>query len=410
MTHSIKITTFAALRLRPPRIMAGMEEPMCDCQKKEIEMKGYLLKRLTAMAAAALFFTGTAVGQEKVGDIVEFDRMVMDFGDVLLTDGPLHCTFNMKNISDRPVVIYNVVTTCGCTDVKWTRQPIMPGESGTISSTYSNDEGPYPFDKSLTAYISGIGNPVILKLRGVSHEKKLSLEEMYPVRFGSLGMKSAELKCGNLEQGGQRSDEVTVANLSSSPVTVTFTDVTPGLSLSISPSVIPAKGTAKLRFTITADRQHWGKNHHYATPLVNGRSYTATDADGKTLGKSISVYSFTKENFSGLSQEQRKDGSRPMFASSSFSFGKIKAGTPVEAVFSFKNIGKNDFRTYKVDIDAEKASHTDVPVVKCGYGGSFKVNLDTTGMPAGETLVIVTLTTNSPSRPIVNLFITGWIE
>ena len=28
----------------------------------------------------------------------------------------------------------------------------------------------------------------------------------------------------------------------------------------------------------------------------------------------------------------------------------------------------------------------------------------------GETLAIVTLTTNSPLRPIVNLFIAGWLE
>jgi hypothetical protein len=31
-------------------------------------------------------------------------------------------------------------------------------------------------------------------------------------------------------------------------------------------------------------------------------------------------------------------------------------------------------------------------------------------MPKGEVLAIVNLTTNSPLRPIVNLFITGWIE
>ncbi len=351
----------------------------------------------------------TAAAQEKVGGTVEFDSMVHDFGDVLLSDGPLECTFTMKNISDKPVVIYNVVTTCGCTDVKWTREPIMPGKTGTISSTYSNDEGPYPFDKSLTAYISGISNPVVLRLRGVSREKQLPLDQMYPVHFGDLGMKSRELKCGNLEQGGQRSDEIKIANLSSSPLKVSFADVTPGLSLNVTPNPIPAKGTASLQFTITADREHWGKNLHYATPLVNGRSFSATE-DGKPTEKAISVYSFTKENFSSLTKEQRAEGSRPMFDASTFSFGKIKAGTPVEAVFNFTNIGKNDFRVYKVDIDADKATHSDVPVVKCGYKGAFKVNLDTAGMPAGETLVIVTLTTNSPSRPIVNLFITGWIE
>ena len=44
------------------------------------------------------------------------------------------------------------------------------------------------------------------------------------------------------------------------------------------------------------------------------------------------------------------------------------------------------------------------------YKGSITVNVDTADMPEGEMLVTVTLTTNSPSRPIVNLFLTGWIE
>lgn len=374
---------------------------------RNIGMKRHLY--MTYLAAFLLMTISPAIyAQEKIGGKVEFDRTVCDFGDVMLSDGPLHCTFTMKNISDKPVVIYNVVTSCGCTDVQWTKEPIMPGKTGTISSTYTNDEGPYPFDKNLTAYISGISTPVILKLRGISHEKQLSLEEMYPVRFGSLGMRRTQLKCGNLEQGGYRSDDVKVANLSSSPLKITFTDITPGLAVEISPNPIPARSTADLRFTVKADRSRWGKNFYYATPLVNGKRYSASE-DGEDTGR-ISVYAFTKENFSSMTKEQRDNGSRPVFNSSTYSFGKIKAGTPVKATFSFSNIGKSDFKVYKVDTDWPDASSSAIPVVGCGMKGAFEVNLDTSSMPDGEALVIVTLTTNSPSRPIVNLFITGWIE
>ena len=208
-----------------------------------------------------LLISGSAANaQEKVGNIAEFDKTVYDFGDVMLSDGPLSCTFNVKNISQKPMLIHSVVTSCGCTDVKWTREPVMPGKSGSISAVYTNDEGPYPFDKSLTVYISGIGKPVILRLRGISHEKQLSLEEMYTIRFGSLGMKETEMKCGNLEQGESRSDEVTVANLSSSPLKVDFTEVSPNLSIRVTPNPVPPRSTAKLQFTVASDSDIWGKN------------------------------------------------------------------------------------------------------------------------------------------------------
>lgn len=371
------------------------------------------MRRLTEYIICCLIWLAAGAqatsAQEKVGGIAEFDKTVYDFGDVMLSDGPLSCTFNVKNISSKPMLIHSVITSCGCTDVKWTREPVMPGKSGTISAVYTNDEGPYPFDKGLTVYISGIGKPIILRLRGISHEKQLSLEEMYTVRFGSFGMKTLEMKCGNLEQGEERSAEVTVANLSASPATVDFTDVSPNLSVKVSPNPVPARSTAKLQFTVTSDSDIWGKNWYYATPVVDGKKLAATE-NGKTVGDKIEIYAFTKENFASMTEEEREDASRPIFDSSSYTFGKIKAGTPVDAVFSFRNVGKADFKVYKTDVDAKSYTAGEIPPVKCGAECSFNVRIDTAGMPAGETLVLVTLTTNSPSRPIVNLFITGYLE
>ena len=337
---------------------------------------------------------------ENVDDIVEFDRTIHNFGDVMLGDGPLSCTFTMKNISEKPVVIYNVVTSCGCTDVKWTREPIMPGKTGTISSTYTNDEGPYPFDKTLTAYISGIGKPVILRLRGIAHEKQLSLEELYPVRLGQAGMKSLDLRCGNLEQGGRRSDEANIANLSSGPVEVTFADVSKGLTLNVSPNPIPARSTARLQFTVTAQKDVWGKNFYRATPVLNGKS----------SGKELSVYAFTKDSFSGMSAGQRAEGARPIFSSNTCSVGKIRKGETVSAEFSFSNVGKEAFIIHKADIDWPDASATLPGNVASGYKGKVGISVDTSGMPEGEMIVSATLTTNSPARPIINLYITGTIE
>ena len=338
--------------------------------------------------------------QEPVGNIVEFDKTIHNFGDVMLSDGPLSCSFTMKNISEKPVVIYSVVTSCGCTDVEWTREPIKPGQSGTISTVYTNDEGPYPFDKTLTVYISGIGRPVILRIRGIAHEKKMSLEELYPEKLLGTAVKSLELRCGNIQQGYSRSDETGIANLTDSPVKVTFANVSRGLSLNVTPNPIPAREVARLQFTVTAQPDIWGKNLYYATPLINGKS----------SGKKLSVYAFTKDNFSNLTAAQRAEGSRPVFSANTCSVGKLKKGTTAVGEFSFTNAGKNDFVIYKADIDWS-GSRADLPErTTSGNKGNIRISVDTSGMPEGEMLVTATLTTNSPTRPIVNLFVTGWIE
>ncbi len=382
----------------------------------------------------------------KVSGVVEIDNMVYDFGDVMMSDGPVTCTFTAKNISSKAVVIYNVVSSCGCTGVKWTREPIQPGKTGTITATYNNDEGPYPFDKTLTVYFSDIKSPVVLRLKGVSRQKKVSLQESYTVKFGNLGFQSAELKGGNLSQGQQKSSQVTVANLGKTPIKVTFENVSDGLSLSLSQNPIPAGETAKLSFTVTASRNRWGKNYYYATPVVDGKKYKAVVATASSQGKTvngysgstgnvdapgaeailsdpnpnigagkdkIAVYAFTKEDFASMTEAQKKQAAQlSVKDGSTFDFGRVKAGTKVDAVFTITNPGKQPLKIYKVDSESNKVatSEVSIPEIKPGGSATFHVKLDTTGLSKGETSAVLLLTTNAPARPIVNLYINGWIN
>lgn len=150
-------------------------------------MKGHKTRNIihfvTLLVLAASMQT-PAEAQVKVSRNIELNSDIHDFGDILLGSGPVSCSFSVKNVGKEPVAIYSVVSSCGCTDVEWTKAPIKPGETGKISVTYSNNEAPLPFDKNLTAYFSDSKKPVILRLRGVCHEKKLSQAELFPKRFG----------------------------------------------------------------------------------------------------------------------------------------------------------------------------------------------------------------------------------
>ena len=364
-------------------------------------------KILTILALACTIIASAQVktdgSKTRIDGVIELDKTVHDFGDIMVSDGPQHCSFTVLNISGAPIAINNVVSSCGCTDVKWTREPLLAGKSGKIEATFSNDQGPYPFDKTLTVYVSGLKKPVILRLRGVAHAKKQPLSELYPQKWGPFAIKDWEIKLGNMEQDNQRSDNLNVANTGSSPIKVTFENVTPGLKISVSPNPIPANSTAKLTYTVTADRSQWGKSWYYATPVVDGKRY-------KGDGKVISIWAYIKENFAGMSQDERNKGAQPMFASSTYNFGKIKAGTPVEATYSFTNQGKSDLVVYKVDSDSPAAKPGTVARTPAGGKGSFKIPVDTSKLPKGETLIVITLTTNSPLRPMVNLFIAGAID
>ena len=82
--------------------------------------------------------------------VMQFDKTVHNFGRLMEDDPPVNCTFTFTNKGTKPVAIYQVLSSCGCTTAGWTKRPVAPGESGEVTATFLNDQGPYPFDKSLT--------------------------------------------------------------------------------------------------------------------------------------------------------------------------------------------------------------------------------------------------------------------
>ncbi len=123
--------------------------------------------------AAALLLTAVgASAQKDFGGIARFDTTVHDFGKVDTRDGAVSCSFTVTNISEEPLNIFAVTTTCSCTTSTWTRESIAPGAEGKIEVTFTNDEGPYPFDKTLNVYLSDMEKPVVLHVKGVSYNGK----------------------------------------------------------------------------------------------------------------------------------------------------------------------------------------------------------------------------------------------
>ncbi len=358
----------------------------------------------TANSAPIVELVGTeTVGMPEApdeGDAV-FDKLVHDFGDVSMDDGPLTCTFTVTNNGTEPLVLFEVVSSCGCTDVTWTREPLQPGKSGTISATFKNEDGPFPFDKTLTVYISGQRKPVILRLRGTVHEKKKSLSELYGAqKLGDFGLKARDYKAGVLKQGLTVSETATMANLGKKPLKVEFTEVSEHLKLNVSPNPIPAGSTATLIFTIEAAPGLYGKHTYTAVPVLNGRKASAP----------ISVWSTTRENFDKWTDEERNNGAIPVFENSTANFGIVKAGDPVEVTFNCSNRGKSTFHIYQADPEDPALKVLEITDCEPGGKGLVRVSLNTSAVEKGEAVIMLTLTTNSPLRPVVNLFVAGQIQ
>ena len=78
---------------------------------------------------------------------------------------PKPINFEFKNTGKTAVIITNVQGSCGCTATDYTKTPIAPGKSGTITATY-NAASLGAFSKTVTVTTNAEKTPKVLTLKG----------------------------------------------------------------------------------------------------------------------------------------------------------------------------------------------------------------------------------------------------
>jgi hypothetical protein len=146
------------------------------------------------------------------------------------------------------------------------------------------------------------------------------------------------------------------------------------------------------------EQKSWGKAYWTAKLIIDGKKYDDI----------IRVQGVIKDNFTNLTKAQVASAAVPASSKSYFEFGEVKQGKVVENTFYIKNKGKDNLIIHKVESEQKGVTLlSKCPVtVKPGEQGAIRIKFDTSACE-GEVINILTLITNSPSKPMMNLFITG---
>lgn len=92
------------------------------------------------------------------------DRKEIDFGTFLKSENR-EGKFQLTNKGDNLLVIHDVITSCGCTMVEYSKQPVRPNETMELTVRYEVDEVG-SFNKVLTIYSNAVGSPHKIWVKG----------------------------------------------------------------------------------------------------------------------------------------------------------------------------------------------------------------------------------------------------
>ncbi|KGO83236.1 MULTISPECIES: DUF1573 domain-containing protein [Flavobacterium] len=133
---------------------------------------------LFAVVGALFFVSNSANAQtataKKVTNLTEaktsepskitWTEDVFNFGEVEKGHPASH-EFTFKNTTDQTILITHVKASCGCTATNYTKTPIKPGETGSVTATY-NAANPGNFTKTITVTTNDSDVKKVLTIKG----------------------------------------------------------------------------------------------------------------------------------------------------------------------------------------------------------------------------------------------------
>ncbi len=351
--------------------------------------------RLFLSIPALLIFL-TSVGQSKL-DFAEVDH---DFGEIKEESGPAEFTFHFVNNGEEPIQITSVKASCGCTTPGWTKEAVMPGDSGYVKAKYNPRNRPGKFRKSLRISTSDVSSNKTLYISGFVKPKPKTPEQEYPVNLGVFRLKYRGMNMGKITT--EKVVEKTFDIYNSSD-TVAILDP--------EAMVLPEHISVSMVQDFLNPREVGEIKVAYDPIKKNDFGYVSDNIQLEPDSKeNLSVIAVIDEYFPEMTAEELDKAPKLEILDRSYDFGSVTAGTKLEIEFELTNAGKEKllFRSVKsncgcITYDLKNKG------IKKGKSQTLKVFFDTSEM-RGNQYKSITIYSNDPVTPTQIITIKGKVE
>ncbi len=327
-----------------------------------------------------------------------------DFGTFKEEAGKQSFDFIVSNTGNAPLVIQNIVASCGCTTPDWTKEPIQPGANGKITAVYDPAGRPGQFNKTLSVYTNSDPNIVVLTIKGevIAHER--TVEELFTFPVNSIRFESNHLAFTNVKKTEKKIRVMQLINTSDKPVKVEFDQLPPYLTLRADPVTLKPgqKGIVEGTYDATKNGA-WGN----ATDMVKIK------LDG-VIQENVYYYISANlvEDFSSLSREELEKAPVFLPVTTTVDLGKIPGSTPNDVEFKFTNAGKSDLLIRQVRSSCGCTAVQQGPLnvgIKPGQSSSIKATFNS-GSYNGKVTKAIYVYTNDPKYSEVVLMLNADVQ
>lgn len=342
------------------------------------------------LIAILLWTVGSLVGlaQPKA----TFDKKVHEFG-VVLWKHPATATFTIKNDGDKPLVISNVTTSCGCTVADWTKTPIAPGATGTVSSTFDAKALGH-FYKDIGVYCNAADRPIYLMIQGEVSADPKNYTLTHPFEIGAIRLNKDAIEFDDANKGDKPTMEILVANTTNEVYAPVLMHLPPYMEAVAVPERIGKKGTGKIKVTLDTDKlPKFG--------LTTATVYLSR-FPGDKVGEenAIPVSAVLLPDFSHISQQQRLNPPAVELSTEELTLPPLAENEKKSQKIVVKNVGKSDLEITDLQVfNSALGVQLKKRVLKPGASTKMKITAYGKYLKKVKGTPRVLMITNDPNCP-----------
>ena len=292
-----------------------------------------------------------------------FDKTTHEFGTILWKN-PVTATFKITNKGDKPLVISNVTTSCGCTVADWTKEPIAPGKTGIVSSTF-DAKAIGRFQKSVGIYCNASNKPIYLAIRGEVTADPKNYTFTHPFQIGAIRLDKEEIEFEDANKGA-------VAT----------------------PEKLGRGRTGKIKITLDTDKLP-------KLGLTTASVYLSR-FPGDKVGEEneIPVSAILLPDFSHISQQERLNPPAIHLSAKELQMGELKSDEKKAHTIIVKNVGKSNLEILDLQVfNSALGVQLKKRVLKPGASTKLKITAFGQNLKKVKGTPRVLMITNDPNNP-----------
>ena len=177
---------------------------------------------------------------------------VVDCGQVKFRH-PVTAEFVMKNEGNKPLVIHNMLKSCGCTEVEYPKKSIAAGESFVVKAVYDAKQMG-TFNKQVCLYTNAADEPFILSMRGRGVSNVVDFAGPYNEMLGEIKSDVQEVEFDDVNRGDRPVQRIHIFNPTDQMMEPVVMHLPNYLQAQVSPSKVAPRHSAVVTLVLDSKK------------------------------------------------------------------------------------------------------------------------------------------------------------